>query len=135
MKTQIFKKGDTVYCVLFGKGEVIYYNAELEYPIWVDYPSGKQQYSVDGRYSHLFSPTLSHTPYTLEGFSQREPLPIIEVDTLVYVRDSDSHNWGMRYFSHFDEDGYMVCFSDQNKSTSPNNPKRWNMYSLTNPLV
>ena len=133
---EIFKVGDTVYQWQYGKGKVIKMYDDRDFPIVVKFASGLiTAFTEDGRYSTGQEKCLSFTPYDLVngGFSQERPLPDIEVDTLVYVRDG-AEPWNMRYFSHFGEDGKIHCFSWQQKSTDSEHTMSWNEWSLTNPL-
>lgn len=91
-------------------------------------------YFRDGSYLlnnfHINTPTLSHTKYDLVngGFSQRMKLPEIPKGTLIYVRDSDSQMWTMRFFSHWDG-STPCCFRDQRKIGISS----WLQWRLTNP--
>ena len=75
-KQAIFKKGDTVYCALFGKGVVTYDSAKGNYPLTVAFEQDEMNhgYTLDGRYQTNYKPTLSLTEYRLEGFSQERPI-------------------------------------------------------------
>lgn len=95
-------------------------------------------YHPDGRYIlkniHFSVPTLSHTKYDLirGGFSQRMKLPEIPKGTLIYVRDSDSQMWTMRFFSHWDG-STPYCFLDQDKRKI--GISSWLQWRLTNPYA
>lgn len=73
-----FKIGDEVFDYAFGWGVVTeVYSLDNIYPINVSfYKEGRfATYTNDGRFgSSMFHPTLSHTEYTLDGFSQQTPL-------------------------------------------------------------
>ena len=143
MKT-VFKLNDRVFWNRFGWGTIISIDLEEEdYPIEVrfDHFDGYDYaFTFEGKYLTCdLEPSLSFTEYNLVtgGFSQVRPLPKLEVDTLVYVRFSknDSSSWVMRYFSHFEEDGSITCFSNQRKSVDFNGQlATFKLYSLTNPL-
>lgn len=131
---EIFKVGDTVYHLLHGAGKVTEVVSSATYPIIVQFSGCEDSFTEDGRQSEDHPPTLSFTPYDFVngGFSQERPIPDIEVDTLVYVRDRGE--WNIRYFSHFGKDGYIHCFYGQKKSKDNPLPVRWMEWSLTNPL-
>lgn len=131
---EIFKVGDTVYHYEHGKGQVIILYKVRYYPVIVDFDGFLVSFTKDGAKFVGNPPTLSFTPYDLVngGFSQERPLPDIEVDTLVYVRDSVE--WFMRYFSHFNKDGDACCFHGQQKSTDTELTLTWAEWSLTKPL-
>ena len=134
---EIFKVGDTVYQWQYGKGKVTRTYDDGGFPIVVKFASGFiTTFTEDGRYSTGQEPCLSLTPYDLVngGFSQERTPPDIEVDTLVYVRDSLSKEWKMRYFSHFDDSGMINCFLIQDKYKDRAPTIRWMEWSLTNPL-
>lgn len=123
-----------MYHYVYGKGVVIRLNDDAYYPVIVDFDDVLKSFTKDGRQIVEHLPTLSFTPYDLVngGFSQERPLPDIEVDTLVYVRDRGE--WEMRFFSHFGEGGAMRCFDWQQKSTETDSLVDWPEWSLTNPL-
>ena len=131
---EIFKVGDTVYHFDHGKGRVVSVHKNNNFPVRVDFDRAVRSFTRDGRQMVDYPPTLSFTPYDLVngGLSQERPLPDIEVDTLVYVRDGE--DWNMRYFSHFGEDGKIYCFGNQQKSTETDFSIYWSEWSLTNPL-
>src|SRR5690606_26145942 len=106
-----------VYHYHYGKGEVMNIYENNNYPVRVNFDGVNDSFTRDGRQLLDHPPTLSFTPYDLVngGFSQERPLPDIEVDTLVYVRDDE--DWKMRYFSHFGKDGKIYCFTGQRKSS------------------
>lgn len=124
----VFKVGDRVYHHEYSWGEIIH-NTGLA----VKFSHSSNPYSLIGCPSLTLA--LSFTEYDLVngGFSQERPLPKIEVDTLMYVRDSSHEPWFMRYFSHFNgKDCY--CFDSQRKSSEETETTHWLYYSLTNPL-
>lgn len=77
MEKKIFKKGDRVFDIFYGWGEVINIitdDSELEeYPIRVNFTKKGVilSYMKDGKFEANDNfPRLSLTEYTLEGFSQ-----------------------------------------------------------------
>lgn len=134
-----YEVGMTVYDLRHeGGGKIISIDDSEMYPVGVDFGGDISTYTKDGRNTiHSRYPLLSLTPYDLVNGGATFPtfkpkLPEIEKGTLVYVRDDSDRYWGMRFFSHFDEDGRMHCFNRQKKE-GPTRP--WKEYSLTNPLI
>lgn len=137
MKTQ-FKKGDIVYWQDL-QGEVIDID-DTDYPIivqfindYIDYftNDGRIYLKYHGRIDLKYPPVLSHTPYTLNGFTQNS---VIEKDTLVWVRYSDSNCWEQRFYSHF-KDGHHYCFNDQETSKDTELSSGWTYLETENPLL
>ena len=84
MKT-IFKVGMEVYDSVNypgEKGEVIKTEKDIPYnsrPIQVKFKSNIEDYTLDGRIGTFNQiPTLSTSPYTLQGFEQKAPAPTFE---------------------------------------------------------
>lgn len=141
MKTEsIFKVGDRVYelDLNLGWGVVSYCIGSKRYPLVVNFDNKRvSAYTSNGcMVQDDHAPSLSFTEYNRVngGFSQVRPLPDIEIDTLVYVREKGKV-WEMRYFSHFGKDGMLFCFEMQKKSTGTADAVYWEEYSLTNPLI
>ena len=81
----IFKVGMEVYDSVNypnEKGEVIKTESDIVYtsrPIQVKFESNIENYTLDGRIGTFNQiPTLSTSPYTLQGFEQKEPVPTYE---------------------------------------------------------
>jgi hypothetical protein len=130
MKKTKFKKCDIVYWQEL-KGKVFDSPNSL-YPIKVLFNNDILiDFTNDGRYFDYLPPVLSHTPYTLNGFTQNE---VIEKDTLVFVRGSKSGHWEIRYYSHF-ENGKHYCFKYQHTSKETNDTIAWDFLETTNPLI
>ncbi|WP_296683649.1 hypothetical protein [Flavobacterium sp.] len=129
MKTN-FKVGQKVYWQE-EEGYVLDIIKELLHPIVVKFKWGIEYLTEDGRYGKETPPVLSHTPYTLNGFSQVQE---IEKDTLVYVRNHKEYHWQIRYYSHF-EDGNHLCFDNQKKSTEADKTVIWKYCQTENPLL
>jgi len=128
MKTK-FKIGDIVYWQEL-QGEVIY--EFIGHPIRVRFTNNKVvDFTIDGRLYSNTPPVLSHTLYTLNGFTQNE---VIEKDTLVWVKHEKDGEWKMRYYSHF-ENGKHYCFIIQLRSKQTDELINWNFLETTNPLI
>jgi hypothetical protein len=131
MKKTKFKKGDIVYWQDL-QGEVIDKFNNSIYYIRVRFTNNKVvDFTNDGRCYSDTPPVLSHTPYTLNGFTQNE---VIEKDTLVWVRMYEDFEWQMRYYSHF-ENGQHYCFVGQLTSNQTEGIESWTYLETTNPLI
>ena len=122
-----FKKGDIVYWQDL-QGEVMDTDDDgTDFTITVRFTNGKEEYfTIDGRVYTNTPPVLSHTPYTLNGFTQNE---VIEKDTLVWVKHEKDGEWKMRYYSHF-ENGKHYCFIIQLTSKQTDELINWNLLYL-----
>ena len=125
-----FKKGDIVYWQDL-QGEVTDID-DTDYPITVKFNNDfKKSFTYDGRYFEHFPTVLSHTPYTLNGFSQNR---VIEKDTIVWVRNFDDYFWEQRFYSH-SENSKHYCFDRQKTSKETNSTTDWNYLETENPLL
>ena len=125
------KKGDIVYWQDL-QGEVITIDSDSHYPIIVKFINGiSMRFSKDGSFYENTPQVLSHTPYTLNGFTQNK---VIEKDTLVWVRMYEDSEWQMRYYSHF-ENGQHYCFIGQLTSNQTQGYECWVYLETTNPLI
>ena len=130
MEKTKFKIGDIVYWQELQGKVIMSYN--ITYPIRVRFTNNRiDDFTIDGRICIDTPPVLSHTPYTLNGFSQNE---VIEKDTLVWVKHEKYSEWKMRYYSHF-ENGTHYCFDWQQTSKETNNINSWTYLETTNPLI
>ena len=127
---EMFKVGDVVYDSLLAKEKGIITAIEphcLRITVLFinDYT---RYYNLNGTLNGFILPTLSFKPYTLQGFTQERE---IEKGTLVYVRDNIIHNWGIRFYSHKENDKHF-CFKEQIRSgdTEP-----WEYVETENPLL
>lgn len=114
----IFKKGDKVFDIRFGWGEVTDDEYGGTYPLKVHFENGRETYTYT--YNGIINtveniPLLSLKEYSLEGFSQERPLPKINKGDLVYVKTVDMSHWLMRFFSHYGGDGSIYVFVGQKK--------------------
>lgn len=105
----VFKKGDKVYCVLYGWGRVLGVDDVGTYPVTVLFDCDEQiDYTVDGKlYDDSFS-TLSFTKYTLKGFSQHRQTELPEVGDWCLVTDDLDGEWFLRKFLYY-KDGWFNC--------------------------
>ena len=99
MKT-IFKKGDKVFDIRFGYGEVTNDSDNYRYPVSVMFKEVKKSYTFDGRYLIGEHKLLSLTEYTLEGFSQERPCEFKDGDA-VWVRTGSHNEWRPRIFKEY----------------------------------
>ena len=127
----IFKKGDKVFDLPNGWGEVICVDSEsagTDYPLAVKFLSLTECYTSTGKVREDGEPTLSFTEYTLEGFSQerpKEPLPF-KVGDVVYVRDDGSFTWSTDILETINEHD---CLPFVTSCTF------WKYLALENPLI
>ena len=71
-KEIIFELGDRVFDILFGWGTITHINNIIDdFCIKVTFDSKiKMWYTANGSLNELYTPTLSFTEYTIEGFNQ-----------------------------------------------------------------
>jgi hypothetical protein len=102
MKVQIFKKGDRVFCIIYGWGTISKIGKNY-YPIDIEFDCNViNSYTIDGRITEGGSPTLSFTEYTLEGFSQERPEPLPKRGDVVWVRNNHDFHWEVSMFLEYD---------------------------------
>jgi hypothetical protein len=131
MEKTKFKKCDIVYWQDL-QGEFIDKFHNSDYPIRVRFTNNRVvDFTNDGRCYVDTPPVLSHTPYTLNGFTQNE---VIEKDTLVFVKDAKCMNWEIRFYSHF-KDGKHYCFKYQHSSKETSDTDDWTYLETENPLI
>jgi hypothetical protein len=94
-----------------------------EYPIC----AGLSSYTIDGK----IDSTNKYPSAFLEYPFKEQP---IEKDTIVYYKDFDHHNWGIGYYSHF-ENGMHFVFDSSKKSTQTTEYTRWSIVTTENPLL
>jgi hypothetical protein len=99
----IFKIGDKVFHIEYGWGEVIGDDYEDEYyPIDVQFDKFTSSFTKDGKEDEeVYTPLLSFTEYTLQGFSQERPIVLPEPGELCLVRDKNYDNWLCREFKEY----------------------------------
>ena len=132
MQNKEFKVGDTVY-VGTDKGKITEIHNEGVFPITILFCDGTvHHFTKYGRYRMNQPIVLKHFPYELE---YKQIIPIIEKDTLVYVKIGSTDFWDMRYYSHHNrqEDKHYV-FQVQLKSNDTDATIQVEEISLTNPL-
>ncbi len=127
-----FKKGDNVYWQDL-PGEVTNIDSKVKSKIEVTFTNGHVVwFTKDGSvFSIELPPVLSHTPYTLNGFTQNS---VIEKDTIVWVRNFDDSFWEQRFYSH-SENSKHYCFDRQKTSKETNSTNYWNYIETENPLL
>jgi len=133
MEKTKFKKGDIVYWQEL-QGEVIEIDTykHVDYPIIVKFINGiSMRFSKDGNLYENTPQVLSHTPYTLNGFSQNE---VIEKDTLVWVKMNPTNIWHQRFYSHCENEKHY-CFKYQRTSKETDEKAWWTFVETTNPLI
>ena len=107
------KVGDRVWCVYNGWQTIIEItNFSDTYPIETD----KTLYTYDGRMAQYKGRTLFWDEVVITP--PEKPLPRLDVDTKVLVRDTLSSEPLRRYFSHFEKNGKIVTFAEGRTSWS-----------------
>ncbi len=131
---QIFKKGDKVFCILYGHGTVLSIDPSDSYPIVVLFESGNEEvYTINGSYDNNTTATLSFSEYTLEGFSQERPEGLPNRGDIVWVRDDDDDDWFISHFMDYKIDKtfpYGTSIDMTNGSRA-----RWRQITTTNPYA
>jgi hypothetical protein len=108
----IFKKGDRVFDIEYGWGNVVEIQEWDRYAVKVIFDEKCQHtYLFDGKYpSEGGYPrkVLSFTEYKLEGFSQERPKELPQKGDIVWVKDDEDGAW---LISHFikKENGLYYC--------------------------
>lgn len=104
MKT-VFKVGMKVYDQIYEpdvKGEVLDVNLDISpHPITVKFGSCVRYYTAEGCRGKNQIRTLSTSPYRIEGFEQKKPVPTFE-DAIKWLRENNK---------------YDVSISDDSKAT------------------
>ena len=94
MEKTVFKKGDKVFHIEYGWGEVIEIRDNFSFPVIVKFTdNGSIRFSNKG--TEFFEdkmPLLSFTEYTLQGFSQERSIEFPEVGEEVMASDN-SGEW------------------------------------------
>ena len=103
----MFKVGQRVVCILFGKGEVKAINEDNRvYSVTVRFDHDLQSYTLDGRYKHLGKRALY--PEGTE-FIVKEPEPVFFGGQPVWAWDDIKLNPLLRMYSYKTEEGvHMV---------------------------
>lgn len=93
--------GRTVYdTVNYGEGIITNIHDNGDYPVEVKTHNGiKLYYTIEGKLSKGFkAPTLSFTPYTLQGYTNEIPRSLPEYFEKILV-SNDNINWIEKYFN------------------------------------
>jgi hypothetical protein len=111
---QIFKKGDRVYCIMHGWGEVIYADYDDDFGIHVEFSQSEEEsFTCDGRFYLGENPILSFTEYTLEGFSQERPEELPNKGDIVWGRNEFPNEWHIGHFFKKRGDNYLISSHPQ----------------------
>jgi hypothetical protein len=93
MEKTVFKKGDKVFHIEYGWGEVIEIRDVYSFPVVVNFGNEHIRFSNKGKeLPESLQPLLSFTEYTLQGFSQERPIEFPEVGEEVMASDN-SGEW------------------------------------------
>lgn len=128
-----FKLGDKVWSFVYGWGEVSKITND-RYPIYVNFKSkiDNGNFIINYTNNGEESPDVNQSLFfdEIKFKVPKRPLPQLEVDTKVLVRNSTSDRWEKKYFSNFDEDGNMCCFYDGSTSWSGKGTSNWKYWKL-----
>jgi len=104
----LFKKGDKVFHICYGWGEVTKVNDAETYAVAVqfykndDCEDSEELFTIDGKeYTDDLTSILSFTEYTLQGFTQKKPIVLPEIGELCLVKDFKDKMWKARNFKKF----------------------------------
>jgi hypothetical protein len=123
------KKGDKVYALTKGWGKITDIDLKNIY-IVVSFEDGDtREFFIDGKYYEDDKfPSLFWEEVKFD--IPKNPLPRLEVDTKVLVWATGSNRF-KRYFSHFNEDGDIVCFcSGADSWSSAGGTSAWSNWEL-----
>ena len=120
------KVGDRVWCLYYNKWLTITnIRKEDAYPIKTELNS----YTLDGRLNTDIIRTLFWDEVIITP--PEKPLPKLEVDTKVLVRDNLNSEPLRRHFSHFEKNGQIATFAEGRTSWSDdNNTQSWTYWEL-----
>ena len=132
-----FRVGDEVYCLRRGHGRVTKIGAG-DFPVWCVFVGRRQvSYKADGReILDDINPILYHANSGVIEFDTTKPLPKVEKDQAVWVRDNEYREWETRHFYKWGENGLMHCFpagQTSHSSVDKGSSWTWKYYSLTDP--
>lgn len=134
MSNQTFKKGDKVFSLNYGWGEVTAIYEELECPVEVQfYDWGYETFTEDGRTYPGYPMVLSFTEYTLEGFSLERPEVMPKKGDIVWSRDDKDDRYNINHFIHKIENAKYpyVCSPDNDEE----NIKAFKFITTINPYI
>lgn len=99
---------DSVHC---GEGKIIDFNPKLrpDFPVRVKFNTGEEDiYTVEGKIDSIFLlPTLSFTPYTLEGYTNTPPRSLPEVGEEILVSDNKV-GWYINVFHKYASNNKII---------------------------
>jgi len=109
------KIDDSVWDSRHGWGKVVGVFRSNLLPLKVlfglDGETKQRSYRFDGRFKDTdVSPRLFWNSFIIPVKAFIKPLPKLKVDTKVIVWNKDKTNKRNRYFSHFNQNGKIVCF-------------------------
>ena len=134
------KVGDRVWDFQYGWGVIDGINKEvgISFPIsiWFDIEEIKY-FDFKGRLTSKAKPTLFWNEFEIPKEAFEKPKPKLEVDTLVWVWwDKCKSEKLLRFFSHFDDEGYIYTFNDgKDSSYRLNTTTCWKEWELYEPKI
>ena len=114
------KIGDRVFDYLLQEWGAVSFikDAGHKYPIRVQFAEIKKEYTSGGKDLCSYKLQTLFWDEVKPITPPDKPLPKLEVDTPVFVWDSDGKTKRKRHFSHFDSNGSINCFGFGNTSRS-----------------
>ena len=125
-----FKVGQTVWDVVYGKGEVVnILQTCLKYPVVVEFVDGKRLFTEDGRLDENYARTLFFSEPKIIAETKPAFVPKLQVGapiilTNIGVRTQMIPAWVV------DETEYSVIAETANSSNRVFSKEEWNIYSV-----
>lgn len=109
MEKTVFKKGDRVFHIEYGWGEVIKDDYDFSFPIIVKFEHTEQaSFLATGKeLPDSLQPLLSFTEYTLEGFSQERPIEPPAYGECVFY-SFDDETWQIASIEKYSDDEVIL---------------------------
>ena len=132
MENNKFKKGDRVFDIMYGWGNVINIEGYDRFCVEVLFDDNlKRSYLFDALYPSEGGyprPVLSFTEYKLEGFTRERPEELPEKGDVVWLRDTEDEPWRIGHFHFKMKDKFYasIYFDDPN-------PPYWKFLTTKNP--
>ena len=105
--------GDKVWDFKVGWGEIIEIYTEIldPYIIKAEFDEEVAYYDADGyHYVNDINPTLFWNEFEIPEEAFEKPLPKLEIDTKVLVKNDGDEKWNKRFFAGWTTDGRIKCW-------------------------
>ena len=131
------KVGDRVWDIRFGWGKIIEVDKDIldPYAIKVKFDNEEMTYyDADGYYNvNDINPTLFWNEFEIPEEVFKRPLPKLEIDTKVLVKNNGDEKWNKKHFAGWTDDGRIKCWFGGCTSWSTYGKKYhtiWNFWKL-----